>query len=217
MPSLAIVLSQAENAMMHLNEYKNDIDVEKIELLKGLWDCQGRSKLDMETHKREQSKVLSGVIVSGQEKPTVDIALYSRQCVLPFHKAFIGMNTLPEDEPVETAHSILKIWGDALSRITAPSSSEPPSLMAWLKYKWQQVKVFLRNRKAISYTLLLIGGLTAMICLSLYQSAVMDIDRTNRIFYRYVIRGKEGAKDYHGLDSLIHSEDFFKTYRTLEH
>lgn len=87
MPSLAIVLSQAENAMMHLDEYKNDIDVEKIELLKGLWDCQGRSKLDMETHKREQSKVLSGVIVSGQEKPTVDIALYSRQCVLPFHKA----------------------------------------------------------------------------------------------------------------------------------
>lgn len=53
MPSLAVVLSQAENAMMHLDEYKNDIDVEKIELLKGLWDCQGRSKLDMETHKRE--------------------------------------------------------------------------------------------------------------------------------------------------------------------
>lgn len=86
MPSLAIVLSQAENAIMHLDEYKNDIDVEKVELLKGLWDCQGRSKLDMETHKREQSKVLSGVIVSGQEKPTVDIALYSRQCVLSFQK-----------------------------------------------------------------------------------------------------------------------------------
>ena len=86
MPSLAIVLSQAENAMIHLDEYKNDIDVEKVELLKGLWDCQGRIKLDIETRKREQSKVLSGVIVSGREKPTVDIALYSRQCVLPFHK-----------------------------------------------------------------------------------------------------------------------------------
>ena len=86
MPSLATVLSQAENAIMHLDEYKNDIDVEKIELLKGLWDCQGRSKLDIETRKREQSRVLCGVIVSGQEKPTVDIALYSRQCVLAFHK-----------------------------------------------------------------------------------------------------------------------------------
>lgn len=129
---------------------------------------------------------------------------------------FIGMNTLPEDEPVETAHSILKIWGDALSRITAPSSSEPPSLMAWLKYKWQQVKVFLRNRRAISYTLLLIGGLTAMICLSLYQSAVMDLDRTNRIFYHYVIKNTNAANDYHELDSLIHTKEFFKTYRTLD-
>ena len=88
---------------MHLDEYKNDIDVEKIELLKGLWDCQGRSKLDIETRKREQSKVLSGVIVSGQEKPTVDIALYSRQCVLPFHK---DTHTTEEKENFR----VLKDW-----------------------------------------------------------------------------------------------------------
>lgn len=103
MPSLATVLSQAEDAIMHLDEYKNDIDVEKIELLKGLWDCQGRSKLDVETRKREQSKVLSGVIVSGQEKPTVDIALYSRQCVLPFHK---DTHTVQEKENFR----VLKDW-----------------------------------------------------------------------------------------------------------
>ena len=103
MPSLATVLSQAEDAIMHLDEYKNDIDVEKIELLKGLWDCQGRSKLDIETRKREQSKVLSGVIVSGQEKPTVDIALYSRQCVLPFHK---DTHTTEEKEKFR----VLKDW-----------------------------------------------------------------------------------------------------------
>lgn len=101
--SLATILSQAEDAIMHLDEYKNDIDVEKIELLKGLWDCQGRSKLDIETRKREQSKVLSGVIVSGQEKPTVDIALYSRQCVLPFHK---DTHTAEEKENFR----ILKEW-----------------------------------------------------------------------------------------------------------
>ena len=103
MPSLATVLSQAEDAIMHLDEYKNDIDVEKIELLKGLWDCQGRSKLDIETRKREQSKVLSGVIVSGQEKPTADIALYSRQCVLPFHK---DTHTVEEKENFR----VLKDW-----------------------------------------------------------------------------------------------------------
>lgn len=103
MASLATVLSQAEDAVMHLDEYKNDIDVEKIELLKGLWDCQGRCKLDIETRKREQSKVLSGVIVSGQEKPTVDIALYSRQCVLAFHK---DTHTFEEKENFR----VLKDW-----------------------------------------------------------------------------------------------------------
>ena len=130
---------------------------------------------------------------------------------------FIGLKTLDEDEPAEKAHAILKVWGDALSRITAPPPPEPPSLMAWLKYKGQQVKVFLRNRRAISYTLLLMGGLATMICLSFYQSAVMDLDRTNRIFYHYVIKNANATKDYHELDSLIHTKDFFKTYRTLEH
>ncbi len=129
---------------------------------------------------------------------------------------FIGLKTLDEDEPAETAHTILKIWGDALSRITAPPPPEPPSLMAWLKYKWQQVKVFLRKRRAISYTLLLMGGLATMICLSFYQSAVMDLDRTNRIFYHYVIKNTNAANDYHELDSLIHTKDFFKTYKTLD-
>ena len=67
---------------------------------------------------------------------------------------FIGLKTLDEDEPAETAHAILKVWGDALSRITAPPPPEPPSLMAWLKYKWQQVKAYFHNRKAMTYTLL---------------------------------------------------------------
>lgn len=129
---------------------------------------------------------------------------------------FIGLKTLDEDEPAETAHAILKVWGDALSLITTPPPPAPPSLMAWLKYKWQQVIVFLRNRRAISYTLLLIGGLTAMICLSLYQSAAMDLDRTNRIFYHYVIKNTNAANDYYEFDSLIHTKDFFKTYRTLD-
>lgn len=43
----------------------------------------------------------------------------------------------------------------------------------------------------------------------------MELDRTNRIFYHYVIKNANGAKDYHELDSLVHSNDFFKTYRTL--
>ncbi len=45
----------------------------------------------------------------------------------------------------------------------------------------------------------------------------MDLDRTNRLFYKNVIINKKRNKDYQELDSLIHSNSFFKTYWTLEH
>lgn len=129
---------------------------------------------------------------------------------------FIGRNTLEETEPVETTHKILKVWGDMFLRATTPPSPEPPSLKFWLIYKWQQIKAYFRNRTALAYTFIYIGILTIFVCVSLYQSAVMDLDRTNRIFYHIVIRNEQRAKDYHALDSLIHSNSFFKTYRTLD-
>lgn len=58
---------------------------------------------------------------------------------------FIGRNTLEETEPVETAHKIMKVWGDMFLRITTPPPPEPSLLRAWLKFKWQQVKTHLHN------------------------------------------------------------------------
>nr|WP_314475797.1 hypothetical protein [uncultured Prevotella sp.] len=45
---------------------------------------------------------------------------------------------------------------------------------------------------------------------------MMDLDRTNRIFYQYVILNEKRAKDYQELGSLIHNNEFFKSYRTLD-
>ena len=45
----------------------------------------------------------------------------------------------------------------------------------------------------------------------------MDLDRTNRIFYKKVIMDEKRKKDYQELDSLIYSDSFFTTYRSLEH
>lgn len=130
---------------------------------------------------------------------------------------FIGMKMLAEDEPADTAHALLKVWGDALSRITTPPPPEPPSLKAWIKYKRQQAgKSLFPQPKGYGLHIIIYGGIAIMICLSLYQNAVMDLDRTNRIFYHNVIKNTDGSKDYHELDSLIHSNDFFKTYRTLD-
>lgn len=44
----------------------------------------------------------------------------------------------------------------------------------------------------------------------------MDLDRTNRLFYKNVIINEKRKKDYQELDSLIYSNSFFKTYVSIQ-
>ena len=75
------------NALVHLDEYKNNLDISKNEFLKGLWDGTGRTRMNMDLDKKkETTSVDSGVIISGQEMPTADIALFSRLIFLTFSK-----------------------------------------------------------------------------------------------------------------------------------
>ena len=86
-PAINDAISQSCNALVHLDEYKNDLDFTKIELLKGIYDGTGRTRMNMDRDKkRETTAVDSGVMVSGQEMPTVDIALFSRLIFIAFHK-----------------------------------------------------------------------------------------------------------------------------------
>ena len=43
---------------------------------------------------------------------------------------YVGMKILDENEFVEKAHAILKIWGDALQTITSPKPFPPPTFLA---------------------------------------------------------------------------------------
>ena len=86
--ALAEVVAEVSNALVHLDEYKNNLDLDKREFLKGIWDCTGRSRINIDNDKkREITAVDSGVIMSGQEMPTADIALFSRTIFLTFSKA----------------------------------------------------------------------------------------------------------------------------------
>lgn len=83
--ALADAIAQCSDALVHIDEYKNNIDPVKIEFLKGLYDGTGRSRMNMDLDKkREITSVDSAVILSGQEMPTVDIALFSRTIYLTF-------------------------------------------------------------------------------------------------------------------------------------
>lgn len=86
--AMADLVAQCANALVHIDEFKNSIDIDKREFLKGLWDGAGRSRMNMDRDKkREITSVDSGVILSGQEMATADIALFSRLLYLTFNKS----------------------------------------------------------------------------------------------------------------------------------
>ncbi|MBR4552393.1 MAG: DNA primase [Bacteroidaceae bacterium] len=78
----------ASNALVHFDEYKNDVHPFKIEFLKGLYDGVGRTKMGgSDFDERKMTSVKSGVIISGQEIPTADIALFHRCIYLSFPRS----------------------------------------------------------------------------------------------------------------------------------
>ena len=83
-PSLSQMLSMAANSLVLLDEYKNSLDMRIVEIIKGAYDGVGRARMDMDRGKQiERTPVDCGVIVCGQEMPTLDIALFTRMIYLP--------------------------------------------------------------------------------------------------------------------------------------
>ena len=81
-------VAAAANALAHIDEYKNSLDVRIIEFLKGLWDGTGRTRMNMDLDKKKETTAVdSGIILSGQEMPTADIALFSRLIFLQFPRS----------------------------------------------------------------------------------------------------------------------------------
>ena len=125
---------------------------------------------------------------------------------------YIGMKILDENESVEKAHAILKVWGDALQTITSPKPSPPPTLKSWWLYRWNRFKQRTDKWGLLQWYLVILGIIACVLFSSLYQNRVMDLDRTNRIFYKKVIMDEKRKRNYQELDSLIHSDSFFKKY-----
>ncbi len=86
-PGLAEHIQQFINALAWVDEYKNNLEYDKVETLKSIYDAIGRSRLNLDKgKKKETTQVNSAVILSGQEMPTADVALFSRVIFLQFKK-----------------------------------------------------------------------------------------------------------------------------------
>lgn len=101
-PAMNDRVSQAVNTLVVFDEYKNDLDFRKIAFLKGLWGGGGQTKKNtVADGMAAQTIVTTGVALCGQDKPTQDMALYTRVLFLAFTKtAFNQSERLKYEELV---------------------------------------------------------------------------------------------------------------------
>lgn len=86
-PAMNDRVSQAVNTLVVFDEYKNDLDVRKIAFAKGLWGGGGQTKKNTNTDgMAAQTIVSTGIALCGQDKPTQDMALFTRLIFLAFTK-----------------------------------------------------------------------------------------------------------------------------------
>lgn len=113
-PGLAEHLQMFSNALSWVDEYKNNIEYDKIETLKSIYDSIGRMRINFEKgKKKETTNVNSAVMLSGQEMPTADVALFSRVIFLQFNK------TEFTDEEKRNYDILKKMESGGLSHLTA--------------------------------------------------------------------------------------------------
>lgn len=111
--ALADHISQFSNALAHIDEYKNNLEFEKIEFLKGIWDGTGRTRMNMDKDKKKETTAVDvGLMLTGQEMPTADIALFSRLIFITFTKVEYS------DEEKEEFNKLKEIERKGLTHIT---------------------------------------------------------------------------------------------------
>lgn len=79
-------LMVVRDGLILFEEYKNSIDHQKVEALKSIYDNLGRERGQKAASKNLTTPIYSTAIVSGQELPTADVALFTRCITLAFSK-----------------------------------------------------------------------------------------------------------------------------------
>ena len=138
---LAEAVAEVSNALVHLDEYKNNMDLDRREFLKGLWDGAGRSKMDMDNDKkRVTTSVDCGVIMSGQEMPTADIALFNRLIFLTFAKSEFT------DQERRNFEDLMIIEKRGLTHLTAEILRQRNYFQANFRENWDAAVMELNDR-----------------------------------------------------------------------
>jgi len=106
-------IAQFSNGMFWLDEYKNILPMKIIESLKNIYDRIGYTRGQKDnSFQTESTPIKSSGIVSGQDMPTIETALFSRVILLTF------VETVRTEEARELHRKLVKMENEGLSHLT---------------------------------------------------------------------------------------------------
>lgn len=128
------LMNSIQNVIIWINEYKNSLSPDRIGMLKGFAD--GSGKLTGKATSGNQTKMYiprSACILSGQELPTVDSALFERCISVTFNKEF-GNDPKAYDRMVELQNC------GAFNSIVNQLTAYRPLIVEYYKFYLKMVK-----------------------------------------------------------------------------
>jgi hypothetical protein len=142
--ALADHVALRANALQIIEEYKNDIGPEKVEFLKSVFDGVGRMKMDMDRDKKKTfSSINCGIMLTGQEIPNVDPALFNRLIFLTFTK------TDPTEEEKDKLARLRQTLENGAGHLVHQILACRPHFKESFSDKLAQVETTMRERSKI--------------------------------------------------------------------
>jgi len=207
--AMADHVSHTRNALCHIDEYKNSVDYDKIEFLKGLWDGVGRSRMNMEKdRKKEMTAVDTGIILTGQEMTTADIALFSRVIFLSFTQ------TKFSDEAKANFDNFKKLEKRGLTHLTTiflafRSYVQENYTQQYNSASEDILKIIEKNSVEDRIFKNWLIPLAAFRCISTHVSLPFSYENTVEIFAQMISRQNKGVVAGNEVS------DFWNTYQEL--
>ena len=139
--ALSRKLGQFANALVSAEEYKNDIDPRLIETLKGIYDGEGYERAkrtnDNQTH---TTSVLSSLVLTGQQLPTRENALFTRCILLEF-----GQTEFTQGQ-VQKFEKLRRIQESSLTHLTGQLFKHHKLIRENFQKTFSEVDLELRSR-----------------------------------------------------------------------
>lgn len=188
----------------------SDADYEKLAqsalVIYGNELVKARNKLEID-EKEEQKRIQEEYNLKREAqgfKTVEQVAKWAPGYPYPIQRfmRYLGVLLFDTEENPVSMKACVKTLGDVM--LAASRCQKPPALTDWLKYRLNQIMKYAKQKCWLTYLVCLNLSIIVIGSLWLYQHRVMQMDETNHIWHKTVIKTREDKEHWHEVDSILH-------------